>query len=199
VGQISGGPNGAWNTTEWFPALLKSSLSIRCLPGGEDVSHFVIGHVVFIHLYIHQLVSWTPADIAAATIIDFRLSTEQTLHLNHPKPVKWSSVIDPIADALSVPIVSYREWLSKLEETGREVDRGHTVALDNPALKLMDFYRVRTITDGSKGPREALGFPILNLSKALQISSTLHSSNLQQMGKEDVEKWIQYWKSKGFL
>jgi len=180
VGQVAGGPNGSWNTSEWFPAIVKSGLSLNCLPGGED------------------LVSWTPAHVAAAAIVDFRLSTEQTLHLNHPKPVKWSLLMVPIAETLEVPIVTYSEWLSKLEEASRGLYRGRRVT-HNPALKLMGLYRDRTITDGSCGPREALGFPILDMSKALQVSTTLGSPGLTTLSREDFMRWMQYWKSKGFL
>lgn len=32
VGQIAGGASGAWNKSEWFPSLLKSSQYVGCLP-----------------------------------------------------------------------------------------------------------------------------------------------------------------------
>jgi thioester reductase-like protein len=32
VGQISGGVNGAWNTSDWVPAIIKSSIALGCLP-----------------------------------------------------------------------------------------------------------------------------------------------------------------------
>jgi thioester reductase-like protein len=32
IGQITGNVNGAWGTHEWFPATLKSSQVIGCLP-----------------------------------------------------------------------------------------------------------------------------------------------------------------------
>lgn len=37
VGQICGGINGHWNTTEWFPNLVKSSLHLGALPRGDGV------------------------------------------------------------------------------------------------------------------------------------------------------------------
>ena len=49
VGQITGGPSGAWNTTEWFPALLKSSQYLGCLPSLDKVRGNVrIGYVFFV-------------------------------------------------------------------------------------------------------------------------------------------------------
>lgn len=32
VGQISGGINGSWNTSDWVPAIIKSSVALGCLP-----------------------------------------------------------------------------------------------------------------------------------------------------------------------
>lgn len=38
VGQMSGGLNGAWNPIQWVPSIVKSGLSLDCLPSGNDVS-----------------------------------------------------------------------------------------------------------------------------------------------------------------
>ncbi|KAJ3528018.1 hypothetical protein NM688_g8049 [Phlebia brevispora] len=38
LGQICGGFNGYWNEREWFPALVKSAIYVRCLPNIEGVS-----------------------------------------------------------------------------------------------------------------------------------------------------------------
>lgn len=38
VGQICGGINGAWNVTDWVPAIVKSSLVLGCLPAFKGVS-----------------------------------------------------------------------------------------------------------------------------------------------------------------
>ncbi|CAL1703594.1 unnamed protein product [Somion occarium] len=51
VGQISGSTKtGAWNTTEWVPSIIKSSVTLGCLPALEGV------------------VSWVPMDVTARTI-----------------------------------------------------------------------------------------------------------------------------------
>lgn len=39
VGQISGSPNGNWNTTDWVPVIFKSSATLGCLPEYKGVSH----------------------------------------------------------------------------------------------------------------------------------------------------------------
>ncbi len=37
VGQLSGGLNGAWNVKEWLPSMIRSSVSLGCLPDGNGV------------------------------------------------------------------------------------------------------------------------------------------------------------------
>ena len=32
LGQMAGGPNGAWNAKEWFPAIVLSAPHLKCLP-----------------------------------------------------------------------------------------------------------------------------------------------------------------------
>ena len=38
LGQVCGGYNGYWNEREWFPAIVKSALHVKCLPSLEGVS-----------------------------------------------------------------------------------------------------------------------------------------------------------------
>jgi thioester reductase-like protein len=39
IGQLAGAAgNGAWNTKEWFPTLVKSGGALGCLPDGTNVS-----------------------------------------------------------------------------------------------------------------------------------------------------------------
>lgn len=37
-GQVCGDGNGTWNETEWFPSLVKSALTLGCLPSLDGVS-----------------------------------------------------------------------------------------------------------------------------------------------------------------
>ena len=38
LGQISGSPSGAWNISEWFPSLVRSSAYIKAVPDVNQVS-----------------------------------------------------------------------------------------------------------------------------------------------------------------
>ena len=40
IGQQTGGKNGAWKHTEWFPAIVAASAAMGCLPEGQGVSLF---------------------------------------------------------------------------------------------------------------------------------------------------------------
>lgn len=40
VGQITGGVNGSWNTAEWMPSMVRSSLHLKCFPMVDGVCRF---------------------------------------------------------------------------------------------------------------------------------------------------------------
>lgn len=38
IGQIAGGPNGSWATTDWVPIIVKSSIALGAFPISHGVS-----------------------------------------------------------------------------------------------------------------------------------------------------------------
>ena len=38
VTQLSGGVNGAWKESEWFPSMIAASVALGCMPNNHDVS-----------------------------------------------------------------------------------------------------------------------------------------------------------------
>jgi len=54
VGQISGGINGAWHTTDWVPIIAKSSATLGCFPEMGGVCLVLTLIIVFI---THRLFS----------------------------------------------------------------------------------------------------------------------------------------------
>lgn len=38
IGQLSGGKNGSWNTSEWLPSVVRSGEVVGRLPASDDVS-----------------------------------------------------------------------------------------------------------------------------------------------------------------
>lgn len=132
--------------------------------------------------------------------------TEAVVHLYHPRPVPWTTIIRSAADALmpltndsALPLVSWAEWLAKLESYGSEdVKR-------IPGLKLLPFYRglargdaqARSLAEHEASQREAVGFVTIATGKMQALSPTLHDMN--PMDPEDPKRWVAYWRSKGLF
>lgn len=150
-----------------------------------------------------------PTDAAASAIVDMRASDWPYMHLVHPKPVQWSSVIKPIAEALDVPLIPLEEWTKRLQQVLEEsANDGSAVqaAAENPALKLVDFYvgaasaaagnGVRRFTDDGM-ELEAFVTSRLETKETVRASSTM--AELPILGGDDVQRWLGYWRGKGAL
>ncbi|KAF8890513.1 hypothetical protein CPB84DRAFT_1849102 [Gymnopilus junonius] len=188
VGQLCGGLNGAWNTSEWFPSLVQSAAACECFPGDE------------------RLVDWIPLQLAAKATIDFTKyegpGSSAIVHLVHPRPTSWSLLSKIIATDLGVDLVPFVAWLAKLEELGKGSDTSEeqidVEALRKiPALRLLPFYKPMAIHE--EGSIAGLGFKKLNSEKAVAMSETLANPNVSRVGEENVKAWLGYWKSVGFI
>ncbi|THH19547.1 hypothetical protein EW146_g1644 [Bondarzewia mesenterica] len=177
LGQVSGDVNGSWNESEWFPSVVKSALSVKCLPD------------------LDGLVSWITSPHAAAALIEMAKSPYRTLHLAHPRAVTFTSLIKPIAAELGVPLVPYTEWLDALEKDMDDTSISQVEHLQrNPALRLLDFFRHARI-----GPEwEPVAVARLGTDKAVEVSKTLRE-DAPTLGVENVKRWLQGWRKSGFL
>jgi hypothetical protein len=130
--------------------------------------------------------------------------TNPYLHLIHPYPTEWSSIFQSIAKTTGHDLVPYSAWLAKLEKAAEDPKEAER----NPAIKLLDFYRgvvLKNESEGSKkdGTRQesrsgdAMGFPAMETTRAVQQSETLR--NLKPLDEEDAQKWLGYWRKRGFL
>ncbi|KIY53550.1 acetyl-CoA synthetase-like protein [Fistulina hepatica ATCC 64428] len=176
LGQLSGGVNGAWNKSDWVPAMIKSSVTLGYMPTLSGVA------------------SWLDVDIAAKALCEARDSPHSVLHLLHPRPVKWHVIAEACASQLGLQTCAYSEWLNRLESAADfEIDAERRAAV--PALMLLDFF---TRCGGEAAEdREALGMPRLLIDKMLTMSVSLR--NASPLGSEDVRKWLSFWKRTGFL
>jgi len=179
VGQLCGGINGNWNAREWFPALVRASQVVGGAPDNRG------------------LVSFLPLHIAASALIELRHTSREFVHLVHPRPVPWTAVNEHIADALDVPIISYDKWLHLLQVSPTTDEALHR----NPAIHLVGFYRVSAIPKDTRRveEREAMGLAMYKTMGTVADAPSLSPENLKQLGKEDVNRWIGYWRSKGAL
>ncbi|KAH9903318.1 acetyl-CoA synthetase-like protein [Cubamyces lactineus] len=177
LGQVCGDRVGHWNEREWFPALVKSAQLLRCLP---DVSGDI---------------TWIPGYEGAKAFTEMRHSSEPIVHLVHPRPVPWRTVIAPIAAELGVPLVSYQAWLPALEASTCGVGDADEVKLmkANPALRIIDFFRALK----QSPDHEPLGIVYLSSEKATKVSETLARMSALDAGR--ARKWLAAWRKSGFL
>ncbi|KIJ41587.1 hypothetical protein M422DRAFT_172065, partial [Sphaerobolus stellatus SS14] len=184
VGLISGGMNGAWDVSHWLPAIVQSGTFLGCLPTGPG------------------LAAWLPAHIAAAAIIDMQGTPRHTLHLIHPRPVEWSTIMGQIASILQVSLVPYVEWFARLDHASRHADddkKSKRQKERRAALKLIEFYKLGLKNDARNA--ESMGLmPSVVADEALKASKTLQDEQLLPLiGQEDVRRWIDYWRGVDFL
>jgi len=141
--------------------------------------------------------------IAAKALVDYRLSggpsSSTVVHLIHPQPTPWSLFAKVIATDVSIELVTFQEWLDKLEkagnaETGQEYS-DIEVMRAIPALRLLPFFR--SIAPKTENSQNALGFARLSSESAVRLSPALSSS--MALKEEDGKSWLRYWKSVGFI
>jgi len=137
--------------------------------------------------------------IAAKAITEMRLSSAHFIHLTHPHPVLWSTIFGAFCGLLAIPIVPYSVWLSRLEASGQATTTTSAKApMDalqmNPALHLIEFFRRDVMGLASAG-----GIPPVSLDEAQKASETLRGDKLVQLGIGDVKRWVDYWRSTGFI
>ncbi|RPD67101.1 acetyl-CoA synthetase-like protein [Lentinus tigrinus ALCF2SS1-7] len=178
LGQVAGDKTGYWNERDWFPAMVKSAIFTKCLPDVKGSVSFILGYE------------------AARAFVEMRDSPAPILHLVHPRPVSWHALIAPIAAELEVPLVPYATWLTALDKSAGESSGEHDVDAmrDNPALRLLDFFRSR---GEAREGREPLGMPHLATEKARSVSETL--TNMSEVSETDAKRWIGAWRASGFL
>ncbi len=129
-----------------------------------------------------------------------RNSTSPILHLVHPRPVSWHTLIAPIAEELRVSLVSYSTWFAALERSaaapeGSAADAEFDVDAmrANPALRLLEFFRAQTFSP----EKEPLGAVRLSTENAERASDEL--ARLPELREEMSMSWVKAWRKSGFL
>jgi hypothetical protein len=132
-------------------------------------------------------------------LVEMRNSPEPLLHLAHPHPIPWNTVFGRIASTLNVDLVSYSEWLARLEserlrfEQKATMKRSGVIAMRPTAFQLLDiFYRVAHVHSNPEA--EAL-LPKMSTQIAQRVVPSL--ATIRQLSIEDIDKWMMYWKSTG--
>ncbi|KAJ7704580.1 hypothetical protein B0H17DRAFT_1224720, partial [Mycena rosella] len=102
IGQVSGAmSNGAWSTTDWVPAIVKSSIALGSFPSNPAGT-----------------VAWIIPEAVAGTIVDAALNTEKSpfaINLVHPRPVTWDALMSSMERAAQRPLIPFADWVHQLE------------------------------------------------------------------------------------
>ncbi|PWY65421.1 NRPS-like enzyme [Aspergillus eucalypticola CBS 122712] len=176
VGQIAGPDSqlGLWNPHEWLPTIVKTSISMRQVPG--ELGSFVV--------------DWVAVDTLAKITIEIlhhrrleaaRSASEHAVfHLTNPFQAPWADLIPAIQKRYPVEVVSFVDWINAL---GSVQDSSSDDLVDKPALKLLDFYRA--IAGGSHQG------PILSVERSKEVSPTMAS--LGPVSLSQMSNWLNQW------
>ncbi|CAG8107562.1 unnamed protein product [Penicillium olsonii] len=120
VGQIIGDTTrGIWNATEAIPMILQCAETIHALPKLED------------------LLSWTPVDIIASSVVDLTLAPAagEVLNVTNSTLSHWTHDLLPLLKqaGLDFEELNQREWLSRLRDSNPDPKL-------NPPIKLVEFF-----------------------------------------------------------
>ena len=146
-------------------------------------------------------IRWTPVDILSDILVELvlqSLENETALteyyHLDNPESCQWSSLVPVIQQYFSrlsspdggvtegkLKVVSFKDWVNALEESGRQKEVDVT---KNPALKLLPFYA--ELSGGS-------GYAArLDTTETRSRSETMRS--LKAVNEEWMRLWLEQWK-----
>ncbi|KAH8110855.1 acetyl-CoA synthetase-like protein [Phellopilus nigrolimitatus] len=195
-GQMSGGPSGAWNTHEWFPSLVKSSIALRNATGRR--------RVVRSSRRTFRGSLRTTREERSSTCYTRATSCCTSCTRDH---VPWSTIITSFASELGLPRAPYAVWLAALEAAHAELYSGSEPSAKvvaeahatNPALRLRPFlhaavtHMARVKTENV----EPLGITRLRCERAEAASATLREA--PEMGAANVKTWVENWRASRFI
>ena len=164
VGQIAGPAkeHGKWNTAEWFPSLIRSSINIGAIPNSLGSTF--------------NSIDWVPIDLLAQIMVELALirghSTESigsqisVYHPLNPRLTTWTALRDSILSELGsqakkpIEVVSLRAWVAKVRKEAEMIlngDEKHDVdvgAILNrvPAARLLGFFEDLVISTCAPSP-----------------------------------------------
>jgi hypothetical protein len=146
-----------------------------------------------------QDVAWVPVHAAAAALLEmtFAPTAPGTLHLAHPRPVSWSSIIGAVSRELDVPLAPYTDWLRALEDSVQDRSKSEVEHMrTNPALRLLSFFKSIPISSAPSG-REAMGMPLMDTTQAQVAAPSLKT--LAPLSEAEVMSWLAFWRTTGSL
>nr|GAT45909.1 acetyl-CoA synthetase-like protein [Mycena chlorophos] len=175
IGQVTGSSsNGSWATTDWVPAIVKSSVALGSFPSDPA-----------------STAAWILPEAVSQAIVDVALlpaDAEQPFALNlvHPRPIAWDAIFDVMARSAKLPLIPIAEWVLNIAERAKNASAEDLERV--PAIKLVEFLKAALAG--------AVNVPFAT-EKAQRTSFAI--KNLRQLEDGDVQRWIGYWNAAGFI
>lgn len=111
--------HGIWNASEAIPMILQTAKTIKALPQLDDI------------------LSWTPVDVMAASIVELSLSPSaaDVMNVTNPNLSHWSQQLLPLLrnSGLDFEELPKQAWLQRLRDSDQDPET-------NPPIKLLDFF-----------------------------------------------------------
>ncbi|KAK7053490.1 hypothetical protein VNI00_004116 [Paramarasmius palmivorus] len=170
IGQMTGPEGiGAWNESEHFPIICKTSQLVKALPA------------------LSGSLSWMPVNRAANVIVEllFSRNFRPFYHMENPARQSWSGILGNLSTILAgsrqepLPLIPFTEWVERVKALGSDPSV-------NTALKIMQFLQHDFI-------RMAAGTVILSTKYAKEDSPTMVRSTA--VDKKHLEEYCTYWRS----
>lgn len=149
---------------------------------------------------VPQVISWLPVATAADAIVEMAdLGAPYAIfHLRHPQPIPFSMVIEHFSRLLKLRIVSYAQWMSRLDSalTDSNTQRVRDYA---SILGLVSFFRSHGM--GEMRPTSENGglSILLGVEDSCKLTPILRRAGTVSIEEKDVHDWVKYWRRVGAL
>ncbi|KAJ5629105.1 acetyl-CoA synthetase-like protein [Penicillium lividum] len=171
VGQIiADTSHGIWNATEAIPMIFRTAETIKALP------------------QLDEILSWTPVDVIASSIIDITFAPDAAEVINVTNPIlnHWTRDLLPLLEqaGLEFEQLSKREWINRLRGSDQDPN-------SNPPIKLFEFF-------ASKYDNDRSGRVLLyDTKKAQAVAPALRSAG--GLDASFVSEFIRYFRTKCWI
>lgn len=168
VGQIvADTENGIWNAQEAIPMIFQTSQTINALPKLDDV------------------LSWTPVDVMASSIIDLSLASNAAgvMNVTNPSLSHWTHDLLPLLrqSGLKFEELPKQAWVQRLRASNQDPEV-------NPPIKLLEFFASKY--DNTKPSRSVL----YDTKNAQAVSPALASAKALDFSL--VSQFIRYFRAR---
>lgn len=169
IGQIAGPITsyGTWPNSEWFPLLIKSSLSVGVLPNSLPP------------------IDWIPIDTLSTIMIDVvhhsqRDDNPRFYNIVNPRRTSWSSLVATVKNRHGSAIreASMVDWIEVIKQVGPDSE---LEVATKPALKILDFFE------------SLAGFQPKSVEVVYETRNAVAASKAMAELEPVSQKWIEVW------